>query len=112
MYYIFFPLFTPQNRLVGRNPITTGRNEGPALDGRLGFLGVRMDCLQHVVSFRWYTRLCVGAELTQLIKVRVAAIGPRNRADQASLQECCPFVHQTSLAAHVILIEIKTSVEV
>lgn len=47
------------------------------------------------------------AVLTQLVKVGVAAVGPRNRADQASLQECCPFVDQTSLAAHVILIENK-----
>lgn len=52
-------------------------------------------------------QICIGAGLTQLIKVCIAAVGPRNRADQASLQECRPFVHQTSLAAHVILIENK-----
>lgn len=54
-------------------------------------------------------RICVGAELTQLIKVGVAAVGPRNRADQPGLQERRPFVYQTSLAAHVILIENKKS---
>lgn len=53
----------------------------------------------------------VGHELTQLVKVRVAAVGPRNRADQASLQERRPFVDQTSLAAHVILIEKQKSRE-
>lgn len=54
-------------------------------------------------------QICVGAGLTQLIKVCIAAVGPRNRADQASLQECRPFVHQTSLAAHVILIKKQKS---
>lgn len=50
-------------------------------------------------------RICGG--LTQLVKIRVAAIGPRDRADQAGLQEGRPFVHQAPLAAHVVLIENK-----
>lgn len=41
--------------------------------------------------------------LTQLVKVRVAAVGSWHGADQTGLEECGPLVDQTPLAAHVIL---------
>lgn len=50
----------------------------------------------------------VYSTLTKLIKVRIAAIGSWDWADQSSLEECCPLVHQTSLTTHVILIQDKT----
>lgn len=49
-------------------------------------------------------RLCCS-ELTQLIEVCVTAIGSWHRADQTGLEKCCPLVHQTSLASHIILIQ-------
>ena len=52
-------------------------------------------------------RLCTRW-LTQLVEVRVAAVGSWYRADQTGLEECRPLVHQTSLTAHVILIQDKT----
>lgn len=55
------------------------------------------------------TRVRIRGELTQLVKVGVAAVGPRDRADQAGLQECGPLVHQASLAAHVVLIQKRKS---
>lgn len=48
-------------------------------------------------------------ELTQLVEVRVAAVGSWHRADQTGLEERGPLVHQTSLAAHVILIRNHTA---
>lgn len=52
---------------------------------------------------------CMQSELTQLVEVRVAAVGSWHRADQTGLEECGPLVHQTSLAAHVILIQNDTA---
>lgn len=52
-----------------------------------------------------YSAVSVHGELTQLVKVRVAAVGSWYRADQTGLEECRPLVHQTSLPAHVILIQ-------
>lgn len=49
------------------------------------------------------TRPCMQSGLTQLVKVRVAAVGSWHGADQTGLEECGPLVDQTSLAAHVIL---------
>lgn len=46
--------------------------------------------------------------LTQLVEVRVAAVGSWHRADQTGLEECGPLVDQTPLAAHVILMGNKT----
>lgn len=98
---------------MGRNPTNAERNGSPARDGGRGSHSGFFGCLHgrpaacgrcHMVPGALArNQICVGAELTQLIKVRVAAVGPRNRADQASLQECRPFVHQTPLTAHVIL---------
>lgn len=41
--------------------------------------------------------------LTKLVKVCVNAVGPRNRADETSLQEGAPSIHQHSLPSLIIL---------
>lgn len=84
----FFPLLTPQNGLVGSNPINTERNGSPAVDGRLGSHSDFFRCpygqptacgwCQIVPKALAGNRICVGVELTQLVKVCVAAVGPRN----------------------------------
>lgn len=48
--------------------------------------------------------LCVKHQsLTQFIEMGVNAIGTWHRANQASLQECRPFIHKTSVSTKVIL---------
>lgn len=41
--------------------------------------------------------------LTELIKVCLHAVSPRNRADEPGLQEGAPLVHQTAVASIIIL---------
>lgn len=55
-----------------------------------------------------YIQFSQHGELTQLVKVRVAAVGSWYRADQTGLEECRPLVHQTPLTAHVILNQDRT----
>lgn len=70
-----------------------------------------MDLMQNQRVFcantRWRrrsnTRPYTQGGLTQLVEVRVAAVGSWHRADQTGLEECGPLVDQTPLAAHVIL---------
>lgn len=60
---------------------------------------------RRVLPLRWraHKRPCTQSGLTQLVKVRVAAVGSWHGADQTGLEECGPLVDQTPLAAHVIL---------
>lgn len=41
--------------------------------------------------------------LTELIKVCVHSIWPRNGAHKSCFEECCPFVSKTSQTANIIL---------
>lgn len=50
-----------------------------------------------------HTAVTCRGGLTQLVEVCVATVGSWHRADQTGLEECGPFVDQTPLAAHVIL---------
>lgn len=47
----------------------------------------------------------VNQILTELVEVRLHAICPWNRADEPSLQEGAPLVHQTAVSSIVILYE-------
>lgn len=46
---------------------------------------------------------CRLRQLTQLIEVRVDAVDPGDRAQEAGLEESGPLVHQTPVASHVVL---------
>lgn len=48
-------------------------------------------------------REIINCALTQLIKVRLDAVGSRHRADESGFQKRAPFVDQTAVSAVVVL---------
>lgn len=48
-------------------------------------------------------REIINFTLTQLVKVRLDAVGSRHRADESGFEERAPLVHQTAVSAVVVL---------
>lgn len=72
-----------------------------------------MPCHSHLPGACWKEQLwrnsvapsCrPGCALTELVEVGLGALGPRDGAHQAGLEECAPAVDEAALPSNVILL--------